>query len=103
VLIGVVITFVLLARTTKKSTVQSLSYTTFEHDITANQMKTATITSTGGVTGTHRVARVHIRDQASTRRDIRSFRCNCRQPTWCRRHHTQKHAWSVVDAKGPST
>jgi cell division protease FtsH len=52
-LIGVFFTLSLLADTmsTRNPTVESLSYTTFEHDVTANRVKTATISPTGGVTG----------------------------------------------------
>ena len=52
-LIGVFFTLSLLADTmsTRNPTVESLSYTTFEHDVTANRVKTATISATGGVTG----------------------------------------------------
>jgi cell division protease FtsH len=52
-LIGVFFTLSLLADTmsTRDPTVESPSYTTFEHDVTANRVKTATISPTGGVTG----------------------------------------------------
>ncbi len=52
-LIGVFFTLSLLADTmsTRNPTVESLSYTTFEHDVTAIRVKAATISPTGGVTG----------------------------------------------------
>ena len=50
---GLVITLTLVSETmvSKSSPVQSLTYTQFENDVTANQVKTATIGASGGVTG----------------------------------------------------
>ncbi len=54
-LIGLVITAVLVTQTMTRSNsapVKSLTYTQFQNEVTANQVKTATISSTGKVTGT---------------------------------------------------
>ena len=53
-LLGLIITVALISQTmvSKSSPVQTLSYTQFESTVTANQVKTATISDSGAVTGT---------------------------------------------------
>jgi cell division protease FtsH len=63
-LIGLFITLALISQTmaSKPSTVQSLTYTQFQNDVTANQVKTATINASGGVSGTL-ASGVHYKSQ----------------------------------------
>jgi cell division protease FtsH len=53
-LLGLIITVALISETmvSKSSSVQTLSYTEFQSAVTANQVKTATISQSGAVTGT---------------------------------------------------